>query len=155
VSRESYAILCSESSEILPQVLVGPTDWKEHASGKSPDRFRASNLPSHFDGAGIYELGVTPPTWLPPQRKSDPVFLKPQDVVVVYLGCADNVLHHLQRYGQTGAHLEGARLVQPLQSTGTIQHFNTSLWSNSISFPSRAGQRDCSLRGMKPRAEQI
>lgn len=147
--------MCSESSEILPQVLVGPTDWKEHASGKSPDRFRASNLPSHFDGAGIYELGVTPPpTWLPPQRKSNPVFLKPQDMVVVYLGCTVNVLHHLQCYGQTGAHLKGARLVQPLQS-GTIQHFNTSPLSNSISLPSRAGQRDCSLRGMKPRAEHI
>jgi hypothetical protein len=93
----------------MHQVLVGPTDWKEHASGKIPDRFRMSNLPSNYNGTGLYELGVTPPAWLPPQRSHD--FLKPQDVVVVYLGCAENVHQRLLRYGQTGAHLEGVRYV--------------------------------------------
>lgn len=93
------------------QVLVGPTDWKDHASGKIPGRFRTSNLSSNYSGAGIFELGVTPPAWLPPQRSNYSGFLKPQDVVVVYLGCAENVYQHLFRIGQTGAHLEGARSV--------------------------------------------
>lgn len=86
---------------------MGPTDWKEHAAGKIPDRFRICNLPSNYVGSGLYELGVTPPVWLPPQRSHD--FLKPQDVVVVYLGFSDNVHQHLMRYGQSGAHLEGVR----------------------------------------------
>lgn len=58
-------------------------------------------------GSGLYELGVTAPVWLPSQRGHD--VLKPQDVVVVYLGCSDNVYQRLLRYGQTGAHLEGVR----------------------------------------------
>lgn len=67
------------------------------------------NLPTSYSGSGLYELGVTPPAWLPPQRNNYPGILKPQDVVVVYLGCAESVNYHLQRYGQTGAHLEGVR----------------------------------------------
>lgn len=97
---------------------MGPSDWKEHAAGKTPDRFQVGNLPSNYEGPGIYELGVTPPAWLP-RNDDDSGVLKSEDVVVVYLGCADNVCHHLQRFGQTGAHLEGARLVR---SSG-IEHF--------------------------------
>ena len=152
------SMYCFENAEIMPQVLVGPTDWKEHASGKIPDRFRVNNLPSQYDGPGIYELGVTPPAWLPPQRNSDSDFLKPQDVVVVYLGCADNINYHLQRYGQTGAHLEGARLVDSLLFKIQNALAQLALPIFPIVFilvGSRAGQQDCLQRRMKPQTKEI
>ncbi|KAG0575752.1 hypothetical protein KC19_5G027900 [Ceratodon purpureus] len=142
LKREDHTYVKHDKSFSDWKFLVGPADWKEHASGKIPDRFRVNNLPAYYDGAGIYELGVTPPAWLPPQRNCDAVFLKPQDVVVVYLGCADNVYHHLQRYGQTGAHLEGVRSTRLF--TAKNETSNKSDLEKSRSFPS-AHSRNTSL----------
>jgi hypothetical protein len=97
---------------VLSQILVGPSDWKEHASGKEgAQRFRACNLPTGHVGPGVYELGVTAPAWLPAQGGSRTSFIRPRDVIVVYVGHADNICQRLQRYGQAGAHLEGSRSV--------------------------------------------
>lgn len=85
-----------------------------------------SNLPGSNSGPGVYEIGVTPPAWLPSQRSNHSGSLKPQDVVVVYLGCADNVNYHLHRYGQTGAHLEGIRSVD---SFNLVHLFAMFRWS--------------------------
>ncbi|XP_024367281.1 uncharacterized protein [Physcomitrium patens] len=109
LKREEYTHVKHDKSFSDWKVLVGSSDWKDHASGKIPDRYRVSNLPGSNSGPGVYEIGVTPPAWLPSQRSNHSGSLKPQDVVVVYLGCADNVNYHLHRYGQTGAHLEGIR----------------------------------------------
>ena len=98
------------------QVLVGPSDWKEHASGKEgAERFCVRNLPIN-SYPGVYELGVISPSWLPvPQggNHSSGIF-QPQDVVAVYVGHADNLRRRLQRYGQAGSHLEGPRSVSTL-----------------------------------------
>uniref|UniRef100_A0A7I4FR91 Uncharacterized protein n=1 Tax=Physcomitrium patens TaxID=3218 RepID=A0A7I4FR91_PHYPA len=130
------------------QVLVGPTDWKDHASGKIPGRFRTSNLSSNYSGAGIFELGVTPPAWLPPQRSNYSGFLKPQDVVVVYLGCAENVYQHLFRIGQTGAHLEGARSTRLFavgNETASKSAADVQSLSQSRSFNLELGSLNMSL----------
>lgn len=119
----------------LWQVLVGPLDWREHAAHKEGvERCRTQNLPAaHCNGPGVYELGVTAPSWLPtpaaaaPRRgasttttnttntttnantnASTPA-LRRRDVVVVYVGQADNIRKRLQEFGQPGAHLERSR----------------------------------------------
>ena len=92
------------------QMLVGPSDWKEGASGREGgERFRSRNLPSPHVGAGVYELGVTLPAWKTVDRFSETASLKSEDIVVVYVGHAEHMRKRLQRYGQAGAHLESPR----------------------------------------------
>jgi hypothetical protein len=110
---------------------VGPLDWREHAAHKEGvERCRTQNLPAaHCNGPGVYELGVTAPSWLPTSaaavrggasttntntttnantNASTPA-LRRRDVVVVYVGQADNIQKRLQEFGQPGAHLERSR----------------------------------------------
>lgn len=102
---------------------MGPSDWKEHASGKEgAERFCVRNLPIN-SYTGVYELGVVSPSWLPvPQsdNHSSGIF-QPQDVVAVYVGHADNLRRRLQRYGQAGSHLEGPRSVSTLVVVARFQ----------------------------------
>lgn len=66
-------------------------------------RYRIHNLPANCSCPGLYELGVA--TTIPDEgrwtRKHDL-----DDIVVVYLGQADNLRTRLQHYGRTGSHLD-------------------------------------------------
>lgn len=83
------------------KVLVGPSDWRDHAAGKEGvQRYRIRNLPDNFPG--LYELGVA-------CASDEGVRSRRRDargVVVVYLGQADSVRARLQQYGRSGSHLD-------------------------------------------------
>ncbi|XP_052198540.1 protein EFFECTOR OF TRANSCRIPTION 2-like [Diospyros lotus] len=80
------------------KVLVGPSDWEDHFTGKEgAQRYRVQNLPNCASCSGLYELGVV----VPHNRKLDT-----NNIVPVYLGQADNVRTRLQCYGRGGSHLE-------------------------------------------------
>ncbi|KAL9255037.1 EFFECTOR OF TRANSCRIPTION 2-like protein [Drosera capensis] len=84
------------------RVLIGPSDWSDHASGKQgAERYRVQNLPS-VSGPGLYEIGVT--VWRTGSGR-DVAKMEASDIVVVYLGEADNVKARLQRHGRGGSHL--------------------------------------------------
>ncbi|KAK3210528.1 hypothetical protein Dsin_015234 [Dipteronia sinensis] len=86
------------------QVLVGPSDWEDHSLGKEGvARYRVHNLPTET-GPGLYELGIA---------VSSTHKLDSDDVVVVYIGQADNVRTRLQRYGRSGAHLNNPNYCEP------------------------------------------
>lgn len=91
------------------QILVGPSDWSEHSAGKDGiDRYHLHNLPASHFGPGVYELGVTAPSWTPTSHSQRRRSLKREDVLAVYVGQADNIRQRLQQYGQAGSHLEGS-----------------------------------------------
>ncbi|TVU38172.1 hypothetical protein EJB05_11528 [Eragrostis curvula] len=83
------------------KVLVGPSDWEDHAAGKEGvQRYRTRNLPDNFPG--LYELGVA-------GASDEGLRTRGRDsrsVVVVYLGQADSVRARLQQYGRSGSHLD-------------------------------------------------
>lgn len=58
-------------------------------------RYRLHNLPQ-VSSPGLYELGIP---------LSSSAKIQSDNVLVVYLGQADNVRTRLQRYGRSGAHL--------------------------------------------------
>ncbi|KAL2321378.1 hypothetical protein Fmac_030347 [Flemingia macrophylla] len=101
------------------KILIGPSDWEDHAKGKEGcARYRIHNLPQQ-SGPGVYELGIAVSATDIYKR------VPPSDrIVVVYLGQADNVRARLQRYGRTGAHLNnstslgGSQLFQEVFSQG-------------------------------------
>lgn len=120
-------------------------DWREHAAHKEGvERCRTQNLPAaHCSGPGVYELGVTTPSWLPTPaagvqggasstttntttNASTPA-LRRRDVVVVYVGQADNIRKRLQEFGQPGAHLERSRYF--------ANYIYIQLFTNSFKFP--------------------
>lgn len=85
------------------QLLIGPSDWQDHFLGKEgASRYRIHNLPT-TSGPGLYELGIAVPRSGLSRR--DGGKLVRDDIVVVYLGQADNVRTRLQQYGRSGAHL--------------------------------------------------
>ncbi|XP_078149046.1 protein EFFECTOR OF TRANSCRIPTION 2-like [Carex rostrata] len=88
------------------KILVGPSDWDDHWLGKEgASRYRIHNLPENFPG--LYELSIAKPgTKAGTKTRSDDL----KDVMVVYLGQADNVRARLQHYGRTGSHLECGKL---------------------------------------------
>ncbi|CAN0838866.1 Protein EFFECTOR OF TRANSCRIPTION 2 [Linum grandiflorum] len=98
------------------QVLIGSSDWVDYSLGKEgAARYRVHNLPlAPF--AGVYELGIAV------SRAGSRRGLEKHDIVVVYLGQAENVRTRLQRYGRTGAHLETSNWkddLHPIIHTGT------------------------------------
>lgn len=100
----------SEIAKFVMQILVGPSDWSEHAAGKDGiERYHLHNLPGAHFGPGVYELGVTAPSWSPTSHRQRARTLKREDVMAVYVGQADNIRLRLQKYGQAGSHLEGSR----------------------------------------------
>lgn len=102
------------------KVLVGPTDWEDHAQGKEgATRYHIHNMPQTCFGPGVYELGIIGPSKVPKSSKTSASIqdsrkpsrkLRKEDVVVVYVGQAENVRQRLQRYGQGGSHL-GPKIV--------------------------------------------
>ena len=96
--------ICASTSHLSHfQVLVGPSDWRDHAAGKEGvQRYRIRNLPDNFPG--LYELGVAGAAdeGLRARRRDA------RGVVVVYLGQADSVRARLQQYGRSGSHLDTA-----------------------------------------------
>ncbi|CAM6074570.1 unnamed protein product [Sphagnum tenellum] len=88
------------------KILVGPEDWKGHAAGKEDvEKYRAHNLPGSNWGPGVYELGLAMPEWtaMNEQRiglKMKEKKLRPQNVMVVYVGNAEHIRQRLQRYGE-------------------------------------------------------
>ncbi|KQK15475.1 protein EFFECTOR OF TRANSCRIPTION 2 [Brachypodium distachyon] len=83
------------------KVLVGPSDWEDHAAGKEGvQRYHTLNLPDNFPG--LYELGVARPSSEGVRARRNLL----GGVVVMYLGQADNVRARLQQYGRTGSHLD-------------------------------------------------
>lgn len=92
------------------QILIGPSDWSDYATGKiGIERCQVQNLPDFNLGPGVYELGVTAPSWVPTLHSKRPRSLRREDVIAVYVGQAVNIRQRLHKYGQTGAHLEGSR----------------------------------------------
>ncbi|KAK8966779.1 hypothetical protein KSP40_PGU022085 [Platanthera guangdongensis] len=89
-------------------ILIGPNDWEDHASGKEGvERYRIHNLPNSSSCPGLYELGVAsfPSVTGHRSRKLDV-----EDIIVVYLGQADNIRTRLQEYGRSGSHLDQVNL---------------------------------------------
>ncbi|KAF3332886.1 hypothetical protein FCM35_KLT02463 [Carex littledalei] len=88
------------------KTLVGASDWDDHWFGKEgASQYRIHNLPENFPG--LYELSIAKPgTKAGTKTRSDDL----KDVMVVYLGQADNVRTRLQHYGRTGSHLECGKL---------------------------------------------
>ncbi|GAB2292473.1 hypothetical protein Dimus_026711 [Dionaea muscipula] len=85
------------------QILTGPSDWSDYLSGKQgAERYRVQNLPSR-SGPGLYEIGIA--VW-PTGSGREVGKLDPHDIVVVYLGEADNVRSRLQCHGRGDSHLE-------------------------------------------------
>lgn len=126
LKREDYDSVKHDRCFSEWTILVGPSDWKEQATGReATDRFRSRNLPSPTGGSGIYELGVTLPAWKTVDRHNEHGIVKSEDVIVVYVGHADNIRKRLQRYGQAGAHLEGTR---------SLNSSNFSAPTKSLSF---------------------
>ncbi|CAM6057062.1 unnamed protein product [Sphagnum tenellum] len=111
--REDYVHVKHDKLFSDWKVLVGPSDWRDHAAGKEGvQRYRVQNLPGSHCGPGVYELGVTGPAWLPVQQDQAGLGsnkLRSKEVVAVFVGQSDNVRQRLQRYGQAGGHLEGAK----------------------------------------------
>ncbi|KAJ8766913.1 hypothetical protein K2173_011731 [Erythroxylum novogranatense] len=114
LKREDCERTKHDSSFSKWQVLIGPTDWQDHALGKEgATRYRVHNLP-HNSGPGVYELGIAVPrsTFGRDYAKVDPV-----NVVAAYLGQADNVRTRLQMYGRSGSH-QGPSLFEEMFSRG-------------------------------------
>ncbi|KAJ4831874.1 hypothetical protein Tsubulata_046981 [Turnera subulata] len=83
------------------QVLIGSSDWEDFSQGKEgAARYRVYNLPSR-SCPGLYELGIA----VSSRSGGAGGRLDSHDILVVYLGQADNVRNRLQRYGRSGAHL--------------------------------------------------
>lgn len=86
-------------------ILVGPTDWADFSASKEGAvRYRAYNLPQTYFGPGVYELGIVDESRYKGRK------LRPNQVVPVYVGQAENIRSRLQQYGQGGSHL-GVRSV--------------------------------------------
>lgn len=86
------------------KILIGPSDWQDHAQGKEgAEKYRVKNLPNCTSCPGVYELGI-----VLSRRQSGREISKidPDFIIPVYLGKSDNVRNRLQQYGRDGAHLE-------------------------------------------------
>ncbi|EAZ04515.1 hypothetical protein OsI_26666 [Oryza sativa Indica Group] len=127
LKREDYPRTKHDSLFSPWKVLVGPSDWEDHAAGKEGiQRYRVLNLPENFPG--LYELGVA--------RASDEGIRAARrwngsgggGVVVVYLGQADSVRARLQQYGRTGSHLDAGN---PPPSAGEAET-NTRATGNGL-----------------------
>ena len=92
------------------QILVGPPDSTEHRNSAGKEgvgKFAIHNLPAAQIGPGVYELGVTAPSWSQASNKQLSTRpLKSENVMPVYIGQGANIRQRLQKYGQANAHLE-------------------------------------------------
>ena len=92
------------------QILMGPLDSTEQINSASRKdgscKYHTHNLPAAQFGPGVYELGVTAPSWSQVPNSKRSRTLKTEDVIPVYIGQAANIRQRLQKYGQAGAQLE-------------------------------------------------
>ncbi|URE38214.1 hypothetical protein MUK42_16775 [Musa troglodytarum] len=87
------------------KIVIGSSDWEDHSLGKNgAERYKIHNLPANCSCPGLYELGiaVTPTDGRGTKTRQHAL----KDIVVVYLGQADNVRTRLQQYGRAGSHLD-------------------------------------------------
>lgn len=107
------------------KVLVGPTDWQNHAAGvEGAERYRLHNLPCYF-GPGVYELGLCQlAEWSSHGTRSARQPSK-YNTVIVYVGKAENVRMRLQHYGRCGSHLEGGTDLPCATTSGQTQQAET------------------------------
>lgn len=129
------------------KVLVGPTDWPNHAAGvEGADKYRLHNLPSYL-GPGVYELGLC---HIECSRHSTRSSSHPRkdDIVIVYLGQAENVRTRLQHYGRCGSHLEGGVDIAHSSISGEIQQANSDAIDKALdsSCAVTDKQEKCCLR---------
>ncbi|XP_073116820.1 protein EFFECTOR OF TRANSCRIPTION 2 isoform X1 [Elaeis guineensis] len=90
--------------QIAEMVLIGPSDWEDYSLGKDGvERYRIHNIPIHSACPGLYELGIASNPGGEDKRTRRHAA---ENVIVVYLGQADNVRTRLQQYGRAGAHLD-------------------------------------------------
>ncbi|XP_015694489.1 protein EFFECTOR OF TRANSCRIPTION 2-like [Oryza brachyantha] len=130
-------------------VLVGPSDWEDHAAGKEGvQRYRVLNLPENFPG--LYELGVA--------RASDEGIRArrngPGGVVVVYLGQADNVRARLQQYGRTGSHLNAGSSLSSAGKAGMDPQVTGNGLFREVFARGYSMVFRCALMGNKQQAEK-
>ncbi|KAG0620663.1 hypothetical protein M758_4G233700 [Ceratodon purpureus] len=100
------------------KILMGPLDSTEQINSASRKdgscKYHTHNLPAAQFGPGVYELGVTAPSWSQVPNSKRSRTLKTEDVIPVYIGQAANIRQRLQKYGQAGAQLEhGSRPSTP------------------------------------------
>ncbi|KAE9585678.1 hypothetical protein Lalb_Chr24g0393831 [Lupinus albus] len=109
LKREQFNRTKHDSNFSPWKILIGPSDWEEYCEGKEGcRRYMIHNLPQN-SGAGVYELGIG--VWSSGLRRQIYKLVPDQhhnNIVVVYIGQADNVRGRLQRYGRNGAHLVNA-----------------------------------------------
>lgn len=89
------------------------------------------SLPLSCSCPGLYELGIASPNSVLGSKRHK---LKCQDVVVVYLGQADNIRTRLQHYGRDGSHLEGK------SSFSLTQKWNVSFQQSKCSYDEHVKQ---------------
>lgn len=95
------------------QILVGCFDWEDYDQGKHGiERYRTCNLPTGSSSPGLYELGLVSSCYVSDRGVRR---IKSKDVIVVYLGEADNVRIRLQHYGRAGSHLDHGNSIRPLR----------------------------------------
>ncbi|PKA54844.1 hypothetical protein AXF42_Ash000679 [Apostasia shenzhenica] len=89
------------------EILIGPEDWADHSLGKDGvERYRIHNLPAASSCPGLYELGLASIPTNDGHRSRSSQKPGTDDIIVVYLGQADNVRIRLQEYGRSGSHLD-------------------------------------------------
>ncbi|KAL3688322.1 hypothetical protein R1sor_014631 [Riccia sorocarpa] len=135
------------------KVLVGASDWKSHAAyEEGSQRYRLHNLPNTYFGPGVYELGLTLQS-ISAQGNTDSNSrrIRRQDVIVVYLGQAENVRHRLQTYGQSGSHLEGPRLLV----RSAVEHGERDSERNSSPVQESRVKSDVSASGCTERGLRL
>lgn len=104
------------------QILIGALDWENHRSGKDgSERYRLHNLPLSSSCPGIYELGVCTA-----HENARSHRVRSREVVVAYLGQAENVRTRLQHYGRAGSHLDNGNH----QSNSSCESSSSSLIKN-------------------------
>ncbi|KAI5664667.1 hypothetical protein M9H77_23990 [Catharanthus roseus] len=104
LKREDYRRTKHDSAFSHWKILIGPSDWEDHAQGKEgAERYRVGNLPNCSSCPGVYELGIVESCHRSGREASK---LDPNFIIPVYLGKSDNARNRLQQYGREGAHLE-------------------------------------------------
>jgi hypothetical protein len=85
------------------QILVGPADSGEQSSaaGAKEGKYHMQNVPAGQVGPGVYELGVTAPSW---SKQRSTRALRTEDVIPVYIGQSANIIQRLQKHGLAATH---------------------------------------------------
>ncbi|WOL06770.1 protein EFFECTOR OF TRANSCRIPTION 2 [Canna indica] len=97
------------------KVLIGPSDWEDYSLGKDGvERYRTHNLPANCSSPGFYELGIAVTSTTEGHNTRQHAL---KNIIVVYLGQADNVRIRLQQYGRAGSHLDHGKSLSYLKNS--------------------------------------